>query len=590
MQSQTDMDQLMIRPWFKQYPKAIQDAMRTYSLPRIPLYGFLESAARYFPDSCALVYEPENLILSFADLKKMCERFASGLVHRFGVKKGDSVAIYARNYPEFVIAFYGIIMAGARYVACNAILIESEVAYQLQDSECRIVVVSDDKIPVIRAIYDKYPEICRNIIVFERDKELKPDILKISPSLYDQPFYRFQDVFSEKPFEKPVIDPISDLAAIMYTSGTTSLPKGVMISHYNAVSSSILYYTAYTGRFPEIDEDGVLRSENFKRDLTRNWDFPIRYGVDSTLAASPWTHMMGLIPYLNCSVMAGITIFPIPVFDMEKALNLIRRWKITFAGGAPQMMSMLLARPDEKEIDLSSVRVWATGSAPCPVAVGTRFEEKIEGVISEGYSLTEATVSSTKNYANRSGKRKWGSVGLPLPFTDIKIVDTETGLITLPAGEEGQLVQKGPQVALGYLNNPEETSQTFKEGWLYTGDIAKMDEGGFFYITGRLKDIIIYKGYNIAPRSLEEILYKHPDVYQCAVVGKKDDMAGEIPVAFVCPKPGSKPLPENLMDFVNAQVAGYKKIRKVWVVDTLPMTGSGKILHRELREQVNKES
>ena len=588
MHTQTDIEKLATRPWFHQYPKAIREAMLDYTLPRIPLYRFLESADRHFPDSCAVVYEPENLILSFKDLKILSERFASGLVHRFGVKKGDSVAIYARNYPEFIIAFYGIIMAGARYVACNPILIESEVAYQLNDSNCRIAVISGDKMPVMQAIYEKYPEICRNIIVFERDKELKPDILQTSLPPCDTPFSRFRDVFSDKPLVKPSIDPMVDLAAIMYTSGTTSRPKGVMISHYNAVSSSILYYTAYTERFPEIDKEGFLRCENFKRDLAKNWEFPMRYGVDSTLAASPWTHMMGLIPYLNCSVMAGITIFPIPVFDMEKALDLIRRWKISFAGGAPQMISMLLSRPDEKEIDLSSIRVWATGSAPCPVAVGTRFEEKIEGAISEGYSLTEATVSSTKNYAGRSSKRKWGSVGLPLPFTDIRIVDTDTGLKTMSVGEEGQLIQKGPQVALGYLNNPEETAQTFKDGWLYTGDIAKMDEDGFFYITGRLKDIIIYKGYNIAPRSLEEILYKHPDVYQCAVVGKKDDMVGEIPVAFVCPKPGSNPKPGDIMDFVNKQVAGYKKIRDVRITDALPLTGSGKILHRELRDQVNQ--
>ncbi len=588
MQTQTDMKKLMTRPWFKQYPKAIQEAMLTYKMPEVPLYRFLESTAEYFPESCAIVYEPENLIISYRDLMVLSERFASGLVHRFGVKKGDSVAICARNYPEFIIAFYGIIMAGARYVACNPILIEAEVAYQLEDSACRVAVVSEDKIPVMKEIHEKYPSICRQIIVFERDRELKPDILQTALPRYEAPFYGFRSVFSDESFEKPPVDPVTDLAAIMYTSGTTDVPKGVMISHYNAVSSSISYYTAYTERFPRIDENGLLRCENFQRDLSENWEFPMRYGMDSTLATSPWTHMMGFIPYLNCSVMAGITIFPMPVFDMEKALDLIRRWKISFAGGAPQMMSMLLDRPGEEQIDLSAVRVWATGSAPCPVAVGTQFEKKIGGIISEGYSLTEATVSSTKNYAGRSGRRKWGSVGIPLPFTDVKIVDFETGSTSMPVGEEGQLIHNGPQVALGYLNKPEDTAETFKDGWLYTGDIAKMDEDGYFYITGRLKDIIIYKGYNIAPRMLEEVLYQHPDVFQCAVVGKKDDMAGEIPVAVVCLKQGRNPSPAELMDFVNERVAGYKKIREVRIVDSLPVSGFGKILHRELRQQIEK--
>ncbi|MFO7964851.1 MAG: AMP-binding protein [Desulfobacterales bacterium] len=590
MQIQTPLNKLMTRPWFKHYPKAVRDAIPTYNLPKVPLYRFLESASEYFPDTCAVVYEPENVIISYRDLMVLSQRFASGLVHICRVKKGDSVAICARNYPEFIIAFYGILLAGARYVACNPLLVEEETAYQLQDADCRVVVISEDKIPEMVKIHDAYPAVCRRIIVFDRDRELKPGILQDALPRLDPPFYRFVNVLLDKPFERPHIDPAMDTAAVMYTSGTTGEAKGVMISHFNAVSSSICYYTTYTECFPEMDANGFLKCENFQRDLSGKWEFPMRYGVDSTLAVSPWTHMMGFIPYLNCSVMAGITVFPMPVFDMEKALNLIRRWKISFAGGAPQMMAMLLARPDTEQIDLSSIRVWATGSAPCPVAVGRKFEKRIGGVVSEGYSLTEATVSSTKNYAGRSCKRKWGSVGIPLPFTDIKIVDLDTGSTLMPVGEEGQLIQKGPQVAVGYLNKPEETAEVFKDGWLYTGDVAKMDEDGYVYITGRLKEIIIYKGYNIAPRMLEEILYQHPGVLQCAVVGKKDDLAGEIPVAFVSLKEGDETSAGELTNFVNERVAGYKKIREMHIVDSLPMTGFGKILHQNLKRQLEQNA
>jgi long-chain acyl-CoA synthetase len=216
------------------------------------------------------------------------------------------------------------------------------------------------------------------------------------------------------------------------------------------------------------------------------------------------------------------------------------------------------------------------------VALGEKFEKRIGGAIAEGYSLTEATMSSTKNYANKSGFRKFGSVGIPLPFTELKIVDAETGTTEMPPGEEGELIQKGPSVALGYLNRPEDTQEAFKGGWLYTGDLGTMDEKGFFYITGRKKELIKYKGYNIAPRMLEEILYKHPAVLGCAAVGKKDDVAGEIPVAFVLVKEGAKVTAAELMEFVNGQVAPYKKLREIRFVEKMPLFASGKLNRRAL--------
>ena len=191
-------------------------------------------------------------------------------------------------------------------------------------------------------------------------------------------------------------------------------------------------------------------------------------------------------------------------------------------------------------------------------------------------------MSSTKNYANKSSIRKYGSIGVPLPFTDMKIVDMEKGMTEMPPGREGELVQKGPSVALGYLNKPEDTREAFKDGWLFTGDLGTMDEKGFFYITGRKKELIKYKGYNIAPRMLEEILYKHPAVLACAVVGKKDDVAGEIPVAFVSVKEGAKISIEELMAFINSQVAPYKKLREIRFIDKMPLFASGKLNRRAL--------
>jgi len=246
------------------------------------------------------------------------------------------------------------------------------------------------------------------------------------------------------------------------------------------------------------------------------------------------------------------------------------------------MMAALLSRPDMDRQDISSIRAWTTGGNPTPVALGEKFEKKIGGAISEAWTLTEATMSSTKNYANRSSSRKFGSVGIPLPYTEVKIADTETGRREMPPGEEGELIQKGPSVALGYWNRPEDTREAFKDGWLYTGDLGTMDEKGFFYITGRKKELIKYKGYNIAPRMLEEILYQHPAVLACAAVGKKDEAAGEIPVAFVSLKEGARVTAGELMEFVNRQVAPYKKLKEIRFIEKMPLFASGKLNRRAL--------
>ena len=576
------LSEIKKRPWYRMYPQEVREQMETYAFPEIPVSRLLESSAKYYPKATALVYEPENFIVNYSELCRLCERFASGLQNQLGVKKGDRVAIYSRNYPELLIAFWGMAMAGAVYVACNPLLIKSELEYLLNDSKVRVIVISDEMLPLLREIIKEKSTSLQRVIVFGRDQEIKQPLLGRAGGKYALPFVRYANVFSGEALVKPEINPQSDLAGIIYTSGTTSYPKGVMISHYNVVSSSIIYGTAYTGKFPELDESGFLKLTNFEKDLSREWEYPFRYGIDSVLAVPPWTHMLGFLGQMIFPVMSALSIFPMPAFDIDSMLGMIRRWKIAFAGGAPQMMATLLSRPDMDRQDISSIRAWTSGGNPTPVALGEKFEKRIGGAIAEGYSLTEATMSSTKNYANKSGFRKFGSVGIPLPFTELKIVDAETGTTEMPPGEEGELIQKGPSVALGYLNRPEDTQEAFKGGWLYTGDLGTMDEEGFFYITGRKKERIKYKGYNIAPRMLEEILYKHPAVLGCAAVGKKDDVAGEIPVAFVLVKEGAKVTAAELMEFVNGQVAPYKKLREIRFVEKMPLFASGKLNRRAL--------
>ena len=582
----THLAEIKKRPWYPFYPQEVREQMETFAFPDAPVSRLLESSAKYYPKSTALVYEPENFIANYRELCGLCERFSSGLQKKLRIQEGDKIAIYSRNYPEVLIAFYGMAMAGAVYVACNPLLIKGELEYQLKDSRARIIIISDEMLPLLREIVEENRTSIEGVIVFERDQEMKQPLLGRATGTYTLPFLKYSDVFCDEPLAKPEINPQSDLVGILYTSGTTSYPKGVMVSHFNVVSSSIIYGTTYTGKFPDLDESGFLRFTNFERDLSREWEYPFRCGIDSVLAVPPWTHMMGFLGQLVFPVMSAMTIFPMPSFDMDSMLAMIRRWKIAFAGGAPQMMAALLSRPDMGRQDISSIRAWTTGGNPTPVALGEKFQKKIGGVISEAWTLTEATMSSTKNYANKSSIRKFGSVGIPLPYTDVKVVDTETGTKEMRPGEEGELIQKGPSVALGYWKKPEDTKEAFKNGWLYTGDLGTMDDNGFFYITGRKKELIKYKGYNIAPRMLEEILYKHPAVLGCAAVGKKDDMAGEIPVAFVSVKEGAKVTAGELMEFVNGQVAPYKKLREVHFIEKMPLFATGKLNRRALIEML----
>ena len=578
----TDVKELKTRPWFHAYPERIKRRIDDYEFPQVSLFDFLRSSAKYYGESTAVLYENENLLLNYQELLSLCGRFADGLANKVGLSKGDTVAIFARNYPEVIIGMFATFAVGATYVSCNPILIKEELKYQILDSGAKAAIVSDDKLSVLQEIVEDGDTMLETVIVFNRDKELKPEIFERPGQKYAKPFMGFREVFGSSELAPVKVDPAEDLAAIIYTSGTTGQPKGVMVTHQNAVASAILYHATYTGVYPEVDQEGLLKFQNDPADLQEDWDFPIRYGVDSAMAAAPWTHMMGFLAHLQALVMGAMTIIPVPELNIKKAFEIIKRWKVSFAGGAPQMMTMMLESPDIDETDLSSLRVWTTGGAPCSVALGTDFQQKISGVIAEGYSLTEATMASVKNFSNKSSKRKWGSIGLPLPFTDVKIVNPGDKSQEMAPGEEGELIHNGYQVAKGYLNLPEETAENFKDGWIYTGDIGRMDEDGYFYITGRLKDIIIYKGYNIAPRMLEEVLYSHPEISETTVVGQKDIRAGEIPVAFVVLKTGSQLGEREIIDFVNGQVAGYKKVRKVILVDELPYSGTGKILKKDL--------
>jgi len=296
---------------------------------------------------------------------------------------------------------------------------------------------------------------------------------------------------------------------------------------------------------------------------------------------------MGIIGYLDLHMLTGTTMVVYPRFDPGEYLLGISKFRPTAFGGAPQLFVPLVEHPLFAETDMSDIKLVVSGAAPIPQYLLEILLDKLPGVVCEAYGLSECTMICSMNPTSREGYRL-GSVGLPLADTEIKIMDAETGETEIPIGESGEVVLRGPQVMKGYWNKPEETANVLKDGWLYTGDVGKFDEDGYLFIVDRKKDMLIYKGYNVYPRDLEEVINEHPAVAQSAVVGKKDDRYGDLPVAFVELVEGQKATEEELLEYANEHLAKYKKIRVLKIEESLPASLAGKVLRRELRDKAQE--
>lgn len=333
-------------------------------------------------------------------------------------------------------------------------------------------------------------------------------------------------------------------------------------------------------------EDGFPRIRKVGERPGMRWEFPFSNGEVTSVTVAPWTHAMGITAFFNRCLAVGGSLIVHQRLNAAAFLQDIEKYGVTFFGGAPSMFINLLSTPGIEKMNLSSVRAINSGSSPLPMELIARLSKVFtEAILVEGYGLTESTMTATTNPTSRHGLRKIGTVGLPFCDTEIKIVDDEEGNRELPLGETGEICIRGPQVMKGYYNRPEATAEVLRDGWLYTGDIGRVDEDGYLTILDRKKDMLIYKGYNVYPRELEEILFEHPAVSSCSVIGKRDPAAGEIPKAYVVLAEGRRASKKDLMDFVNDRVTPYKKLRELEFVDTLPMSAVGKVLKRVLREK-----
>ncbi|HEX8283400.1 MAG TPA: long-chain fatty acid--CoA ligase [Pyrinomonadaceae bacterium] len=540
------------RPWLEHYDYWVRAHM---NYPRRPLHEILRLAAVEVPDRPATAFLGARM--TFAEIREQSDKLAAAL-SALGVSRHDRVGIMLPNCPQYVVAAFAVLRLGAVVVNVNPLYTPREVAVVAKDSGMRVLVTLDVLAPVTLAVLDQTG--IEHVVV--------TSVMEYSAAAAPCPEVegtrRLADLLAgvgEPDLPSVEIDS-EDVAVLQYTGGTTGVPKGAMLTHYNIFANVI-----QTGCWGHTD---------------------MRRGEDTYLLVIPYFHIYGFTVGMMEGVWRGAQQVLIPKYDVEMLLAAIRDYAPTFFPAVPTIYISLLNHPKAKEYGLDRIRNFNSGSAPLPVEVIEQFERLTGGTLKEGYGLSEA--SPVTHTTPALSKRKPGSIGLPLPDTDIKIVDLETGEAEVPAGQEGELCIAGPQVMKGYWNRPDETAIALREDsagrvWLYTGDVARMDEDGFTYIVQRKKDMIIVSGFNVYPSEVEGVLYEHPAVMEAAVVGVPHEYRGEAVKAFVVLKAGAQASPEELTEHCKRGLAEFKVPSEVVLRDSLPKTAVGKILHRVLREE-----
>jgi long-chain acyl-CoA synthetase len=535
---------------------------QTIDYPEIPLFELLDVSAEKHPNATAIIFQDKAI--TYSELKEQVDRFATAL-QKMGVESKDKVALFLPNIPQFVISYYGALKAGAIVTAISPLYKEREVKHQIDDSGAETLVVLDLLYPAVENIKD---ETGLKRIIVTGFGEYLPSLKRILGSLLGKipthkvemgdGMYQFQNLIKEYPQNpNPIeVNPKEDLALLQFTGGTTGLPKGAMLTHHNLVSNAYMC-------------NAWMSTEE---------------GAEVHVNVLPLYHIYGMTVTMNNAIASASTMILIPRFDAKEVLSSIQKYKASVFGGVPSLYGALINQPDISSYDLSSIKFCISGASPLPPEVQKKFMELTGGVLVEGYGLTEASPVTHANPLDDTLETvKIGSIGLTWPDTEAKIMHEASG-VELPVGMVGELAIKGPQVMKGYWKDPEETAVVLKNGWLYTGDYAKRDEDGYFYIVDRKKDLIKYKGYSVFPREIEDVIYEHPAVKVAAVVGIPDEESGEMPKAFIVLKEGTEATEEELIEFVRERVAPYKRVRAVEFREELPMTLVGKVLKKDLRE------
>ncbi|MBU0514223.1 MAG: long-chain fatty acid--CoA ligase [Proteobacteria bacterium] len=570
------------KPWHgARWPEGVPHDISGYDKP---LFSLLDDAAARWPDNTFTIFQ--DATRTYAQVKYTADRIANFLASR-GIRKGDRCAVFLPNIPQYPAVFFGILKAGAVAVTCNPLYTAEELNFQMRDSGAKALFVMDHPQfyrTAAKAIGGTDVEtvvVCNIKSYLPGFKAFLGGLLGKIPKAPDRDpnHLLLDDVVTNYPAEPPVvdIDPESDLALILYTGGTTGVPKGAGLTH-----SNLVYDVTATYEWVRLEPEGGGPLERLEKG-----------GAHTYLGVLPWYHSFGMTLCLLQTTLTGSKVVCIPDPRAGKPpftdiLGSIQKYRVTIVIAVPTIYTAIINHPLTDKFDLSSIIGCGSGGAPCPVEVIRQFEAKTGAIIFEGYGLTETSPVLTTN-PTIPELRKVGSTGLPIPGTDMKIVDVETGATELPLGEEGEIAASGPQVMKGYWGRPEADAEVFREidgqRFFLTGDIGKMDEDGFIVITDRKKDLILVGGFNAYPREIEEVLYTHPKVAEAAAVGVPDPKSGEHVKVFIQLKPGMEAGQEEIIAFCKEHLAGYKRPREVEFRDELPKSVIGKVLRRVLRDE-----
>ncbi len=549
--------------WLKHYEKTVPE---TVEIPEATYYDLLVEAARDYPNQSAYGFFGKTF--TYKQVLAYVDQFADAL-YDMGVRKETRVAIMLPNLPQYPIVHFAVMKLGGIIVPTNPLYVEREIQYQLNNSGAEYIVIlnllfnrvksvwKDTKIKniVVTGVKEYLPGLLKLLYPIKEKKE--GNYVKVNP---EEGVFFFQDLMKKKyrRAEKVDVKP-DDVAMFLYTGGTTGVSKGAVLTHKNLVANAF---------------------------QTKHWVTDIVEGQEMILSALPFFHSYGMTTCLHLSLISRAKAILVPRFEIKMILDAIQKNRVTIFPGVPTMYIAINNYPEVKKYNLSFIKACISGGAALPVEVQKQFEAITGGRLVEGYGLSEASPVTHANPIH--GLRKEGSIGIPFPSTDSMIVDSKT-LKELPIGEIGELAVKGPQIMKEYWQRPDETSQVLHDGWLYTGDMARVDDDGYFFIVDRKKDMIIASGFNIYPREVEEVLFQHPKIEEAAVAGIPDAYRGETVKAYVILKAGQTATEEEIIEFCKDKLAKFKIPKMVEIRKELPKSMIGKVLRRVLVEEEKKK-
>ncbi|MEJ7815467.1 MAG: long-chain fatty acid--CoA ligase [Rubrobacter sp.] len=534
------------KPWVRVYEGHASPEIEVHEGSLTDLF---RSAVEEHRDKTALTFY--GATLDFARLEALSERMAASLAAS-GVKKGDRVALMLPNCPHYVISFFAVVRLGAIVTQVNPTYVEREVLHILDDSGAETIIAYLDGYQRIKNVMGNTA--LKNVVVVDLTGE--PEDLADGHAGFDE--FVSRDV-PQAPLVE--IDPAEDVAVLQYTGGTTGVSKGAMLTHRNLVANVQQALDLFVSDPADFSDNQAI------------------------MGILPMFHIFGLTCVMFFGLRQGLNQVLVPRFDPAEVMDLVREHRPVMFSGVPTMyMALDASGTDLKGYGFDGVRVFNSGGAPLPVNLKHAFEEKVGNALYEGYGLSEASPVTHFN-PPFTGEAREGSIGIPVPGTDARIVDVETGNEEMPVGESGELVIRGPQVMKGYWNMPEETAEALRDGWLRTGDVARMDEDGYFYIVDRKKDMILASGYNVYPREIEEVLFEHEEVAEAVAIGIPDEYRGETAKAFVVRKKESGVTEEEILAFCKARLAPYKTPKTVEFRENLPKSAVGKLLRRVLADE-----